>query len=89
MHWANFLQNLKRTLGPWHDLGLALARNPFLSHVDPHKVPGLELDSFLVLVDLLYDLRVHLLYSIPDLSMKIFDFLGSLLGFSTILGRNR
>jgi len=57
--------------------------------VDPHKVLGLKLNSFLVLVDLLLDLRVHLLYPPPDLGMKIFDFFGSLLGLLTILGRNR
>jgi len=49
---------------------------------------GLKLNSLLVFIDLLHDLRVHLLNPFPDLSMEILDLFSSLLGLPTILGRN-
>jgi len=53
--------------------------------MDPYKVPRPEMDSLLVLVDLLHNLGVHLLYPLPDLSMEVFDFFGPLLDLLTIL----
>ena len=41
-----------------------------------------------MLVDLLHDLGVNLLNSLPDLSVEVLDLLGSFFGLPTELGRS-
>ena len=54
--------------------------------MDPYEVPRLEKDHLLVFIGLLHGLGIDPFNSLPNLSMKILNFLSSILGLPTKFG---
>ena len=83
---VNLFQYFERPIGSRELLGFPFAWKPFLSQMDPHEIPRLELDISPALVGLDLVVLIKLLNSSPYLGMEILNFFHPPVSLPTKLG---